>query len=196
MNRTASLACLGVLLLPLSCASLRNAQLPVENNENEELNIGYGTVSRKNNTYSVEKVNVNRNEIGSYSNIYDYLRGRVAGVQVGPPNGSGEPRVTIRGINSINAGTDPLYVVDGVTVDSILWVNPNDVLSVEVLKDASASIYGVRGANGVIVITTRTGRSETEASGKAWNGEKDGADKDRDGKPKVSVNVNYGVRTP
>jgi TonB-dependent SusC/RagA subfamily outer membrane receptor len=67
-----------------------------------------------------------------------------------------------------------------------MWVNPNDVQSVDVLKDASASIYGVRGANGVIVITTKTGRSEAEADAKK---------SERDGKPKVSVDVNYGVRT-
>ena len=187
MNRIASaFVCLSLLPLLSSCAAFRKAQLPAESNENEELNIGYGTVSRKNNTYSVDKVTVNQNEIGSYNNIYDYLRGRVAGVQIGPANGHGEPSVTIRGINSINSGTNPLYVVDGVTVDSIMWVNPNDVQSVDVLKDASASIYGVRGANGVIVITTKTGRSEAEADAKKA---------ERDGKPKVSVDVNYGVRT-
>ena len=64
--------------------------------------------------------------------------------------------------------------------------SPNDVQSVDVLKDASASIYGVRGANGVIVITTKTGLSEAEADAKKA---------ERDGKPNVSVNVNYGVRT-
>ena len=67
----------------------------------------------------------------------------------------GSYKFTIRGINSINSSTDPLLIVDGCTVDDIDYLNPKDIKSVEVLKDASASIYGSRGACGVILITTK-----------------------------------------
>jgi len=182
-----------------SCGTARQARVPVDSNEEEELNIGYGTVTRKNNTYAVEKLKVDRNEINSYNNIFDYLRGRVAGVVVsGPANGLGQPSVTIRGINSINSSTEPLYVVDGITVDNIMWVNPNDVYSVEVLKDSAASIYGVRGANGVIVITTKTGRTEIEAEEARAREAREAKRAERKkgkNKPKVSVNASYGVTT-
>ena len=92
------------------------------------------------------------------------LRGKAAGVNVfintGNPLGVDEsgPRVIIRGINSINTSTDPLYVVDGVQTNEIQYLNPNVIERVEVLKDASATaIYGARGANGVILITTKRG---------------------------------------
>ncbi len=86
----------------------------------------------------------------TYSNMYDYLRGRVPGVQVTSDN-----KILIRGVNSINLSTDPLIILDGSEINDLSVINPNDVDSVTVLKDGSASIYGVRGANGVIIITTR-----------------------------------------
>jgi len=65
-------------------------------------------------------------------------------------------KIVIRGVNTVNGDTDPLFIVDGAAYNNIDWVNPNDVKSIDVLKDAgSASIYGVRGANGVIIINLK-----------------------------------------
>jgi TonB-dependent SusC/RagA subfamily outer membrane receptor len=83
----------------------------------------------------------------SYRTIYDMMRGRIAGVTVQQDN-----TIIIRGINSIRNNTEPLFVVDGNVVSSIDFIVPNEVLSINVLKDAEASIYGSRGASGVIVI--------------------------------------------
>lgn len=121
--------------------------------ENEEINIGYGTVKRRNLTSSVSKVTPEENQMGSYSNIAEYLIGRVPGLSVTKQGGG--YKYTIRGINSINLSTDPLFIVDGVETMSIDYLNPRDIQSVEVIKDGSASIYGSRGANGVILITTK-----------------------------------------
>lgn len=119
----------------------------------EEVNVGYGRMKRRNLTTSVSKVEIQDDVIGSYSNIGEYLMGRVPGLQV-TKTGS-EYKYTIRGINSINSPTDPLFIVDGVEIIDINHLNPRDIKSVEVLKDASASIYGTRGACGVILITTK-----------------------------------------
>lgn len=113
-------------------------------------NLGYGLqVTDENRTQAVGHVDFEKqNE--TYRDIYSYLQGKVAGVVV---QGG---KVYIRGINSINSGTDPLFIVDGIAVEDISWINPHDVKSIDVLKDSSAtSMYGVRGANGVIVITTK-----------------------------------------
>lgn len=119
----------------------------------DSINVGYGYARRKNLTTSVAKVSVNQDDIAGYTDIAEYLRGRVPGLSV-QKTGDGY-RYVIRGINTIYASTDPLFVVDGSVVNDISHLNPRDIKSVEVLKDASASIYGSRGANGVILITTR-----------------------------------------
>ena len=83
----------------------------------------------------------------SYRTIYDMIRGRIAGVVVQPDN-----TIIIRGINSIKNNAEPLFIVDGNVVSSIDFIVPNEVKSITVLKDAEASIYGSRGASGVLVI--------------------------------------------
>lgn len=83
----------------------------------------------------------------TFRTIYDMMRGRIAGVIVQQDN-----TIIIRGINSIRNNTEPLFIVDGNVVSSIDFIVPNEVLSINVLKDAEASIYGSRGASGVIVI--------------------------------------------
>lgn len=83
----------------------------------------------------------------SYRTIYDMMRGRIAGVVVQQDN-----TIIIRGVNSIKNNSEPLFVVDGNVVSSIDYIVPNEVQSITVLKDAEASIYGARGASGVIVI--------------------------------------------
>lgn len=115
-----------------------------------EVDVGYGTLKKSELTTAVSTVKVDEKEVRTYTNMYDYLRGKVAGLTVTPDN-----RILIRGVNSINSSTDPLILVDGMEVSSLSSVNPNDVQSVNVLKDASTSIYGVRGSNGVILITTK-----------------------------------------
>ena len=89
-----------------------------------------------------------------FNTVYDYLRDMVPGVRV-ESTGPTSANVYVRGINSINSSTTPLFVVDGVVMDDIAAINPYDIDSVDVLKDSAAAIYGVRGANGVILITLK-----------------------------------------
>lgn len=121
--------------------------------EDDSVYVGYGYIKRKNLTTSVSKVDVMDIQMKGYTSIGEYLKGRVPGLQV-MKTGSGY-KYLIRGVSSINSPTDPLFIVDGVEVNDIDHINPNDVARVEVLKDASASIYGNRGACGVIIITTK-----------------------------------------
>lgn len=138
------LTILAVALAAVSCSSARRAYAPNE----EVVNVGYGKQVRNKSSYSVENVPIDKT-ISTSNNIYEYLRGKVAGLQV-----VGN-KIYIRGVNSMNSSTDPLILVDGMEVTDISILNPNDIKDISVLKDASASIYGVRGANGVILITTK-----------------------------------------
>ena len=123
---------------------------------------GYGTITKRDLTGAIAKVDVEEISKLPVSRIDQAIQGRVSGVQV--TSISGQPgagtTIRIRGGNSINAGNEPLYVVDGfVGGIDISSINPNDIESIEVLKDASAlSIYGARGSNGVILITTKKGK--------------------------------------
>ena len=144
--RNASLFIL-ISLLAASCSVFRPDSMPTNNPGDEVINTGYGSSRRDAVTGSIGKVKMDNNR--TYNNIYEFLQGKVPGVQV-----VGES-IRIRGINSINSGTDPLILVDGIEMQDISFLNPYDVAHVEVLKDASASIYGVRGSNGVILITTK-----------------------------------------
>ncbi len=119
----------------------------------DSVNVGYGYTKKSRNNSSVSRLKVQKNNATSYSNIADYIQGRVPGVIV-QKNGDSY-RYIVRGINSINGPTDPLLMIDGVEVDNFDSLIPSQVESVEVIKDASASIYGMRGACGVIMITTK-----------------------------------------
>jgi len=124
--------------------------------------IGYGSIERKDLTGAVSSVGGEEIRELAATRVDQALLGKVAGVQVKPVSGApgAAPQIRIRGIGSISAGGDPLYVVDGFPVDDIQTLNPNDIASIDVLKDASATaIYGSRGANGVVIITTVRGRS-------------------------------------
>lgn len=153
-----------IMVLLASCGSARQAADPVSEGS-EVLETGYGKVVAKHNSYSISRLDVD--DKVAYNNIFDYIRGRVPGVQVGYASAGGTPKVTIRGESSINAGTEPLYVVDGSVVTDISSLNPYDIASVNVLKDASTAIYGTRGANGVIVFTTKTAREAAAAEAQA-----------------------------
>jgi TonB-dependent SusC/RagA subfamily outer membrane receptor len=139
--------------------------LPLE--ENTDVNVGYGTVDRSELTYSVNQLDIDEKEIVSYNDIWEYMRGRVPGVTIGPSEPGKTPSITVRGINSINLSTQPLIMVDGVETDDPSFLNPNDIGSVSVLKDASAAIYGTRGGNGVILITTKSSQEQARLEAKA-----------------------------
>jgi TonB-linked SusC/RagA family outer membrane protein len=126
--------------------------------------VGYGTVKRKDITGSVTKVAVNEIQMAPVRSFEEALAGRAAGVQV--TSADGQPGATsnivIRGNNSVSQANSPLYVIDGFLIENSdnNIINPKDVESIDILKDASATaIYGARGANGVIVITTKKGKS-------------------------------------
>lgn len=122
--------------------------------EEELVDLGYGKVRRKLVTSSVSKVSLTEKSASSYTDMGEFLMGRVPGLTV-TKTGNGYKYV-IRSTNTIYGNTDPLFVVDGMTVDDISYLNPSDVDHVEVLKDASsAAIYGTQGGNGVILITTK-----------------------------------------
>jgi TonB-linked SusC/RagA family outer membrane protein len=127
---------------------------------NEVVVIGYGTARKSDLTGSVATVKSERLVDKPVTNVSQALQGKVPGVDVNiNTSAPGEAAtVRIRGISSINSSLDPLYVVDGVIGVTANVLDPNDIASVEVLKDASATaIYGARGANGVIIITTKRG---------------------------------------
>lgn len=122
--------------------------------------VGYGTQKKKDLTGSVASVKGEELQKQPVQTATQALQGKVAGVQIissGEPNSS--PTVRIRGTGSALAGANPLYVVDGVITDDIRNINSADIVSLDVLKDASATaIYGMRAANGVLIITTKKGR--------------------------------------
>jgi TonB-dependent starch-binding outer membrane protein SusC len=145
--------------------------------DSEELDevvlIGYGSQKKSDLTGAVGSVKASQMMERPIATINQGLMGKVAGVQINTASGrpGGRTKVRIRGISSINTGNDPLYVVDGVQLPqgdakqgqgnaAIDYINPADILSIEVLKDASSTaIYGARGANGVILVTTKKGKS-------------------------------------
>lgn len=163
---------------------------PEENSLNEVVVVGYGTQRRRDLTGSIASVSEKEIKAVAVSSFDQSLQGRVAGVQV--TNTSGRPgggvSVRIRGANSISGGNEPLYVIDGFPIindiaandgggvrgefnppnSALSALNPDDIVSIDVLKDASATaIYGTRGANGVVIITTKrgkAGRSQVDVS--------------------------------
>lgn len=140
--------------------------------------IGYGVQKKADLTGSVANINTEKLNTQSNANIGQALQGKIAGVDIvsqGGAPGSGT-RIMVRGIGTLN-NSSPLYIVDGMYMNSIDHINPNDIASIDVLKDASsAAIYGSRAANGVIIVTTKEG-SNTE------------------GKPIIDLSVNLGIST-
>lgn len=127
---------------------------------NEVVVIGYGTQRKRDLTGAISKVQGPELAQQPVQTATQAMQGKVAGVQVissGQPNQL--PQVRVRGTGSALAGVNPLYVVDGVLTDDIRNINNADIVSMDVLKDASAAIYGVRAANGVIIITTKKGKA-------------------------------------
>lgn len=120
----------------------------------EPVNVGYTTVRKKDLTNPVGQIDVTESKYSSYRTIYEVLRGgAVPGVQV---NGNS---IRIQGVSSLMLSTEPLFVVDGVPVETVDDIQPVMVKSIQVLKGSAASIYGSRGANGVILINLIKGKS-------------------------------------
>ena len=144
----------------------------------ETIVVGYGSVKKSNLTSSVSKISSSAMEDRPITQVGDAFQGQLAGVQAQAANGGApgqELTIRIRGVNTITGDTSPLYVIDGVPRDNMSDINPSDIESVQILKDASAtSIYGSRGANGVVLIQTKTGK----------------------GKPSVTFNAYFGAQTP
>lgn len=114
--------------------------------------VGYGSVKKSNLTTSVSKMTSEAIEGRPVTNLSDALSGQLAGVQTQTSSGipGEEMQITVRGVSSINGSSNPLIVVDGVITENMSNVNPSDVASIQVLKDAAAtSIYGARGSAGV-----------------------------------------------
>ena len=140
--------------------------------------IGYGVQKKADLTGSVANINTEKLNTQSNANIGQALQGKIAGGDIGSQGGApgSGTRIMVRGIGTLN-NASPLYIVDGMYMNSIDHINPNDIASIDVLKDASsAAIYGSRAANGVIIVTTKEG-SNTE------------------GKPIIDLSVNLGIST-
>src|SRR5690625_811686 len=140
--------------------------------------VGYGTQKKSVVTGAISSVSAEDLQGSRPSRIEDVLKGKVSGVQI--TQSSGQPgtdsKVRIRGIGTVN-NSEPLYIVDGMAVDGgINYLNPSDIQSVEILKDAaSAAVYGARAANGVVLVTTKTGSV---------------------GKPTINYDFTYGLQNP
>jgi len=132
----------------------QQALTPDANPGDETVNIGYQTVKRKNLTTSVGRIDGTKPKFESYSSIYEMIKGEVPGVEVIGTS------IKIRNSSSINSGTEPLFVVDGVPVLTIDGIQPQLVRSIQILKGSDATIYGVRGANGVILIDLLKGEKK------------------------------------
>ena len=139
---------------------------------NEVVVVGYGTMRRKDVTSSITTVKAEDLNRGVFTDPASMLQGKVAGLVVtstGDPNGS--PSITLRGASSLRSGAmSPYYVVDGIPGVDISMVAPDDIESIDVLRDATATaIYGSKAANGVIIITTKSG-SKSERTNVTYNG--------------------------
>ncbi|MDR1672467.1 MAG: TonB-dependent receptor [Bacteroidales bacterium] len=139
--------------------------------------IGYGSVKKSTVTSAVAKMDATAIENRPLARAENALQGQLAGVVVRTT--TGEPgqdiQIRVRGAASVNASSDPLYVVDGVPMNTLMGLNPSDIESIEVLKDAASSaIYGSRGSNGVVIVSTKRGKA---------------------GKAKVSLNATYGIQS-
>lgn len=138
-----------------------------EDNEvlDEVVVIGYGTAKRRDITTAVSSVSVEDIEKHPITSAAQAIQGKAAGVTVVKPNGQpgADMVIRVRGTTSMNASNDPLYVVDGVPMTDIGFLAPNDIESMQILKDASsAAIYGSRAANGVVMITTKANSASKE----------------------------------
>ena len=141
-----------ILLLFYSCSTIK---IEGDNSSNNQYETGYGSESKSSSTNSVETIDGEKLLMGASSNVNDALRGQASGLNVRRPN-SGMPddfaTFVIR-----NFSQPPLIIVDGME-STIEQVDPNDIESISILKDAAAAIYGSRAGNGVVVVKTKRGK--------------------------------------
>jgi TonB-linked SusC/RagA family outer membrane protein len=182
---------IGMRTVEVAASESMNVKMANSTNELETvLVVGYGTASKKKSTDATSRVTAKDIQQVPVSNVQNALVGKLAGVQVTQTNGKveGGMSVRVRGAASISAGKEPLYVLDGIALitsnessngaptNPLLTLSPNEIESIDVLKDASsAAIYGARGGNGVVLITTKKGK---------------------EGKGTFSINLSQGASTP
>lgn len=151
---------LALVTVVLSLAACGKSAAPPSGPAQDRVPVGYGTQERASITGSVSSVEAGEVDNRRVTRVEELLEGRVAGVQV-IRTSSGGISLRIRGVSSINGSSEPLFVIDGMPVQlspgmGLAGLNPNDVARIEILKDAgTTAIYGSRGANGVILITTK-----------------------------------------
>jgi TonB-dependent SusC/RagA subfamily outer membrane receptor len=139
-----------------STDTLRINLVFMDSKKNRDLAIGYGYMAKEDLTFAADHMQQENNEYCNFNDIYELLKGKFPGVSV--DGTSGNYVVRIRGGNqSINSSNEVLFVVDGSASASISGISPCDIRSIDVLKDGMTSIYGTRGANGVILIETKRG---------------------------------------
>jgi TonB-linked SusC/RagA family outer membrane protein len=173
--------------LEVSYIGFATQNIPVKNNStlnitmkedqrslDEVIVVGYGSVKKSNLTSSVSKITDEALKDRPVSNVTEAIQGQLAGVSA-QATGGGIPgeelTIRIRGVNTINGNSSPLYVIDGVPRDNMSDINPSDISSMQILKDASAtSIYGSRGANGVVLIETKKGAGKPTVTFEAYYG--------------------------
>ena len=149
----------------LSMAAAQNMVITMEENTeflDELVVIGYGAVSKRDLTTAVGSVSNKEINERPITSAMQAIQGKVAGVQVTEPSGApgADLSIRVRGTTSLNGSNAPLYVVDGVPVDNLKFLAPGDIDNIQIMKDASgAAIYGSRAANGVVLITTKTGQT-------------------------------------
>src|SRR5450432_1138702 len=138
-----------------------NVSLVASNaNLNEVVVVGYGTQKKKEITSAITSVSAEQFNKGNINDVAQLLQGKVAGLSISRPGGNpnGGFEIRLRGLSTIGSGTSPLIVIDGQIGADLNSIDPNDIKSIDVLKDgSSAAIYGTRGSAGVIIVTTKTG---------------------------------------
>ena len=131
---------------------------------------GYLDIDAEAKTNSIQHVDVKDAEKISYRNFQDYLQSHVAGIEISASGG-----IIIRGLSTVNGSSDPLILMDGMEVQDLDSINPNDIHSVDVIKDGGTAAYGLRGANGVILITSESAYQVKQAEREAKKREKEAA---------------------
>lgn len=163
-SQTVVVSYVGYKAQEVSVAGKKNLQITLHEDAemlNDVVVIGYGTVKKADLAGSVAVMDSKSFKDQPVARVEDALNGRMSGVQVmssGVPGGA--MKIRVRGTSSVNKSNDPLYVVDGIVRETGLeGINPEDIQSIQVLKDASSTaIYGARGANGVVMVQTKTGK--------------------------------------
>lgn len=178
----------------IAASQLQNATIILEEATqlvDEVVVVGYGTKKKRDITGSIASIGAKEIQNRPVSDVLSAMQGKVAGVQITTSSGAPGDGITVRvrGLSSLNSGNDPLYIVDGVPIETtttsllnvdgarglspLSYLSPNDIESIEILKDAASSaIYGSRAANGVVLITTKQGK---------------------EGKAKIDVNASLGI---